>query len=408
MWQLLKLSWRSLFRNKRRTLIAGSAIGIGLASLVFSDGLILGTKEVMIRNMTGSFLGEGQIHGPGFRETGETDRTIQDLGETIAALEHDPRVAHFTVRTLAIGMISSAANHRSVLLAGVNPDLERHVSQVAEAVTQGRFLEQESPQSIVIGAKLAQDLEVSLGDRVVTTMAQAGSGDLVQELFRVSGIFEFRSRELDGGLACVNLEKARGMLAIGEAAHEIALKFADPKIPGDAGHAFWKAYSRRGNEALGWPRLMPQVEASLELMEISLYVIAAILFAIVAFGIINTLFMSIHERTFEFGVLRAIGTRPFRVGLQIVCEAGALGVFSVVMGLVLGAGLNWAFSMIGFDYRGIEFEGVTIRNLIYPVISARQFWIYPLSVLAFTVLAGIYPAVHAARIAPAEAMRRSL
>ena len=405
---LLILAWRNLFRNKRRTFIAGAAIGLGLASLIFTDGLILGMEQTMVRNLTASFLGQGQIHAAGFRQTTAVEKTIHGLKEVVGRLERDPRVSHFAVRALSQGMLSSAADYRPVEVIGVEPDRERLVSQLDDMIVKGRFFTDRNPRDVVVGADLAKDLAVSIGDRVVLTVAQSQTGTLAQDLFFVSGVYRFNSRDLDSGMALILLPKAQDLLALGQNAHEIVLDFRNPELAGDSKNRFWSEYSQGGNEALGWPELMPQVELAFRYSELSLYVLGFILFGVVAFGIINTLFMSIYERIFEFGVLRAIGTRALRVAGMIVLEAAALAVVSIAIGMVFGFLATALFSRVGIDYRGIEMMGVTIRNLIYPVFRVRQFWFYPAWVIVFTVVTSVYPAAYAARIRPAEAMRKTL
>ena len=119
----------------------------------------------------------------------------------------------------------------------------------------------------------------------------------------------------------------------------------------------------------------------------------------------NTLFMSLYERMFEFGVLRAVGTRPVRMALIILFEAGALSVLSIIIGGAVGFAVTYAYSVWGIDYVGIEFAGVTFRELIYPTLRATQFTVFPLVVFLFTLLAGIYPAVFAGRLTPSRAMQ---
>jgi ABC-type antimicrobial peptide transport system permease subunit len=153
---------------------------------------------------------------------------------------------------------------------------------------------------------------------------------------------------------------------------------------------------------------LPQLNAVLELLGFSLLLVGLILFGVVALGIINTLFMSLHERMFEFGVLRAVGTRPWRMAQLIVLEAGALAIVSIGLGNLLGLIVTSIVAKTGIDYTGIEYAGVTFRELLYPVMKVEQFILYPVWVFIFTTIVGIYPAVHAARILPAEAMRKSL
>ena len=309
MWLIfIKLAWRNLFRNNRRTLIAGIAIGIGLTSLIFVDAFMIGMEQNMVKTATSSFLGEGQIHRKGFRETQEIEKTINELDWVVSNLKQEEIVEHFTLRTQAFGMITSPANVSAINLIGINPSTEKYLSEIDDKIIEGTYFEQNNERDIVMGSKLAEILEVELGARIVVTVAQANSGVLSQEMFRISGIYHFNNREMDNGMAFIRLEKSQQMLAIGQGVHEIAIKFTDIKYGQDENLPFWKKYSQKGNEAMGWIEIMPQLKGMFEISKFSIYIIGIILFGVVAFGIINTLFMSLYERMFEFGVLRPSGT----------------------------------------------------------------------------------------------------
>lgn len=411
----LKLAWRNLFRNKRRSFITGTAIGMGLAALIFVDALFIGMERNMIRSATASFLGEGQIHRAGFRETQEIALTLNHYDETMDGLAGEAIVAHAAPRVIAFAMITSPANMSAISLIGVDPGVERHLSQIDDAIMAGEYFSGDRDRDLIIGSKLAELLEVSLGDRVVVTSTQladsgrgAEGGDLAQEMFRLSGIYHFNVRELDASMAFIRLEKAQQMLALNGGVHEIALKFQDPQVGRDESHPFWKKYSRHDNVAVGWTVLLPQLKAVFEIAGFGIYITGLILFGVVALGIVNTLFMSLYERLFEFGVLRAVGTRPFRMGALIVWEAGALAILSICLGTILGVLATLITLKTGIDYTGVEYAGVTFRELLYPVMTVKQYTFYPFWVFVFTSIVGIYPAVHAARMLPAEAMRRSL
>jgi len=404
----IKLAWRNVLRNKRRTFIAGTAIGIGLAALIYTDALVVGMERNMIRAATASFLGEGQIHSAAFRETFAIDQTVNNSGRVVAGLESDTLVQSFTTRTLAFAMISSPANMTAVTMVGVDPRREPDLSQVDEAIIEGNFLDGGGERDILIGNKLAELLEVRLGDRVVVTAAQAHTGDLAQEMFRISGIFFLNIAEMDQSMAFVRLGKAQSMLDLGTEVHEIAITFVDPKYSRNTALPFWDAYSTDGNQALGWPEILPELKAAFELSRFSTVLVGLILFGVVALGIVNTLFMSLYERMYEFGVMRAVGTSPFAIGRLIVLEAGALAVVSIVLGVILGFVATYISMRIGFDYGGIDFAGVTFTELLYPVMQVSQFIYYPIAVFLFTALVSLYPASFAARIIPAAAMRKSL
>lgn len=403
----LKLAWRNLFRNKRRTFIAGTAIGIGLAALIFVDALIISMEENMIHSATASFLGEGQIHREGFLETIEVEKTIANLDQVTAQLEQEAIVSHFTLRTLNFSMISSPANVSAVSMVGIEPATEKHLSQIDEALIEGAYFDGDNERDIVIGSKLAELLEVGLGDRIVLTAAEAHTGDLAQEMFRISGIYHFNISEMDKAMVFVRLNKAREMLNLESEAHEIAITFTNAEYGRAKDLPFWSSYSTGGNEAQGWTELLPELEAVFELSSFSTWLIGLILFAVVALGIVNTLFMSLYERMFEFGVLRAVGTRPWALARLILFEAASLAVVSSVLGMILGFIVTYIFAQTGIDYTGIEYAGMTFRELLYPVMELKQFIYYPIWVFVLTVLIGLYPASYAARMKPAKAMRRS-
>jgi ABC-type lipoprotein release transport system permease subunit len=404
----IRLAWRNMFRNKRRTVIAGIAIGMGLASLIFVDALWIGMEQNMIKSATASFLGEGQIHHQNYRQTQEVSDTIQNLSKVKKSLDQEQIVEYYTLRVFAMGMITSPANVQSVRFSGVDPPTEKNLSQLDEAIVEGSFFKGTSERDLLIGKDLAEILEVGLGDRVVVTVVQVETGDLSQEMFRISGIYHFNIQEMDRLMAFARLSKVQEMLGIGNAAHEIAIKFIHSEFGQDKELSFWDKYSQSGNEAVNWTTLLPQLEAAFELSQFSTLITALILFGVVALGIINTLFMSIHERMFEFGVIRAIGTRPFNVSRLILFEAASLAVISIILGNILGFIATFITSRIGIDYTGIEFVGVTFRELIYPKITLNQFIIYPIWVFIFTLIAGIYPAIYAAKMSPAQALHKSM
>ena len=290
----------------------------------------------MIRTATASFLGDAQIHREGFRDEQEVSMTIQALDEVTASLAEETIVQHFTQRVLVSGMITSPANVSAIHLVGVQPSTEKSLSLIDDAITKGAYFEGDNNRDVVIGAKLAEILETELGDRVVVTVVQAGTGELSQEMFRISGIYHFADEAMNSGMAFVRIQKAQEMLAIGNEVHEIAIKFTSIAYSQDTTLPFWDTYSQHGNEALSWTELMSQLSVVLEMTKYSKYIMGVILFGVVVFGIINTLFMSLYERMFEFGVLRAVGTRPFGMARVILFEAGALAIVSIGLGIILG------------------------------------------------------------------------
>jgi ABC-type lipoprotein release transport system permease subunit len=405
---LMKLAWRNVLRNKRRTLLSGMAVGITLASLMLIDGLYIGMIDSMIRTATDTFLGQGQIHARGFSDTLDVDKTINGSERIMRSLEIERLLSAYTPRTVSFGMLSSPAGVNSILLYGIDPEKEKDISMVDEAIVKGEYLLSDGEGQILVGAKVAENLEIEPGDRLVLTVAQSGTGELSQDMFRVAGIFQMGIREADSGMSFINLKKSRELLALGSETHEIVLRFKDLEHAGDRTLFLWNKYSVKGNEALGWRDLIPQLDSVIEMTEISTIITTTLVFCIVAVIIMHALFMSLYERMFEFGVLRAVGTRPLNMALIIFFEAASLSLISIVMGLVLGFIVVSFFSHYGIDYKGIEFAGVTITEMIYTELSLDQFTFYPILIFIFSLVAAVYPALYAARMTPAKAMQRSM
>ncbi len=408
MEMLIKLAWRNIFRNKRRTFLSGLAVGMGLASMIFVFAVYDGMIKSMIRTATDSFLGEGQIHAHGFRDTNEVELTIKNFQSVMGALENEDEIEHYTPRTISIGMLTSPADVATALVYGIDPHSEPPMSKLDEAMREGEYLSDDDMRGILVGSKSAENLELELGDRVVLTAAQAETGELSQELFRVRGIFHYNIKEADSAMMYIHIDKARQMLGIGPTAHEISLKFKDIERAGDRTLPLWSRYSTGGNEAIGWNDIVPQLDSVVDMTDIGAYIIGILVFCIVALTIMNTLFMSLYERMYEFGVLRAIGTRPLNMAGLILLEALLLGVVSSVIGAALGFMLTGYFSIYGIDYRGIEFASVTFTELLYPTMIPRHYITVPILILGFAGVAALYPAWFAVRLKPAETMRRSL
>ncbi len=406
---LLKLAFRNALRNKRRTFLAGVAIGVGLAGLIFVDALIISMEESMIRSATDTYLGQGRICKDGFMDTLNIEKTIDSGPEIIADLEKETIIKEYAPRTMTTAMVTSPANATSVLLIGVDPDKEKNISALSRAVNNGEYLETGDKDKILIGTELADTLMVEMGDLLVITVAQAKTGELAQAMYRVGGIFSFGMREMDGGMAFIKIDEAQSLLGMGDGIHEIAFNFTDLKMADDKEGPFWDKYKRGGNLVQSWREVLPELDAAQQMTGFMVGIMAIILFGVVSLGILNTLFMSLYERMFEFGVLRAVGTRPVRMAVMILFEAGVLAVISIIIGTIIGFGVSFFTASSGIiDYSGIEFAGVTFREPLRPVITIYQYIAYPAALFVFTLLVGLYPAVYAAKLNPVEAMRKSL
>lgn len=406
--QIASLAFRNLFRNTRRTVLTVMLIGFSLTALIAFDGIMRGMITLMVDNITGTLTGEAQIHQAGYRENLDVDIYIDNASQLEDRLERDDSLLAYAPRIVSGAMISSSYNVSAGLIYGVDAQLEQNVSKVREAVVEGSYLSG-GESELLIGISMAELLEVGLGDRIVLTLSEVDNGELAQALFRVSGILEFGLRELDENFAFINIESARRVLGMSEQqTHEYALKFVTPPSLTDSSNSLLDELNSEEIEALNWLELTPEISLILELSRYSSLVIGAVLFLLASLGVINSMFMSIYERIYEFGVLKAIGTRPNDISKLILFEAFFIALLSCVMGIALGAAIGSYTSTRGFSFGEMEFSGISLSNAILSEFNIIQFTQFPIFVVLLTIIAAVYPARFAARIIPSDALQRSL
>ena len=401
-----RLAKRSIFRNTRRTLLTVLLISCSLAAILFTDAFVRGMVETMVKISTQTFLGEGQIHRVGFREANDIDLYIKDTTTFYQQLNATTAIQAFAPRVLTGAMTSSSENVASAIVYGVDAIKEAQVSKLKMAVTQGDYLSGIDGE-IIIGEQLADLLEISLGDRLVVTVSEANGGDLSQALFRVSGLFSFNERNMDIGMAFINLAQGQKLLNI-TGVHEVALRLQHLHQAEDKNLPFWQTLNNDQIETLSWKELVPQLSSMLAMTKYSTLIVSIIMYILVCLGLINTMFMSIFERQTEFGILLAIGTRSKLLFYQIMLEGFFIGLLSITVGLLMAFILCYWGSIVGIDYSELEMSGLTLNEPIYLILDASSFATMGLATLVITLIASLYPAFHAARLQPSFAMRKTL
>jgi len=400
-----RLAKRSIFRNTRRTVLTVFLISCSLAAILFTDSFVRGMVGSMIKISTQTFLGEGQIHLQGFRAANDIDLYIKNDELLFQKLDAIKEIKAYAPRVLSGAMTSSSENVASAIVYGVDAIKEAQVSKLKQAMIQGNYLSGLEGE-ILLGNRLADLLEVSLGDRLVVTVSEANGGDLSQALFRVSGLFSFNERNMDNGMVFINLSQGQQLLNI-DGVHEVALRLEELNQADDKSLSFWQELNTEQLETLRWQALVPQLNSMLAMTKYSTLIVSVIMYILVALGLINTMFMSIFERQTEFGILLAIGTRPKQLFLQIILEGFFIGLLSVLAGLLLAFIFCYWGSVTGIDYSDIEMTGMTLNEPIYLILDVFSFAQMGIATLGVIVIACLYPAMHAARLQPSFAMRKT-
>ncbi len=403
----LKLAWRNLFRNTRRTFLTALLIASSLVVLILVDGLVLGMMDVMVGGITKTLEGEAQVTHKEFRTNLEVEYFIEDPMPLIKRIEADPDVSGYGPRIIIGGMIASSYNTTGGLIYGVDHEKEISVSRLRDALVEGQYLSGDD-RELLMGKPMADLLEIKLGDRLVVTAAAVDTNEITQELFRLTGTFEFGPEEMDENLVFINLPKAQALLGMEGHLHQIALQFHDPELSKNRELPLFQALSSDDIEALGWLDLQPSIGAMIEMSSYSTLIVGIVLFLLTSLGVINSMFMSIYERIYEFGVSKAIGTTPWQIIQLVLFEALLLAIIACVFGLSAAYLLGDYFSEHGVPMGKMEVSGIVVDGNMYTRLTPHQFIRFPIYVTLLTVAAALYPAAFASRIVPTQALQRAL
>lgn len=400
----LVLAWRNIWRHTRRSMLTVATVATGLAAVMFGQSFLRSFQGQMIEKATGVMLGHAQVQARAARDRKVPEVLIDQPGRWRALLEADPRVEAAGARIQYTGLVYGSGGSRGVLVSGVEPEREKRLSIIPQYLKEGRYLG-ESPRDAVLGAKLASDLDVRVGERLVL-MAQAADGQMGSELFRVAGIYRTDSTAYDGQVVYVPLEAAQRLRGQPDRASQVvarlkdvrlAQEFADEKGRELPPEAALLSYRDTGAEIVGIKRFQDAL----------LVVLLIVIFSIVGLGTLNTVSMSFYERIREFGVLRALGARRAAVFRVLLAEAACMGLLGALFGLAAGLGVIGFFGLRGLDLplgRAMAYF-MPFDDVIYTRPQwAMHLW-SALGVYAVCLVAALAPAARAARLVISDALR---
>jgi len=330
---LVRLAWRNLWRNKRRSLIVLASVAIGVIAAVLMDTLSRGMAYQMLHNQVGTHVSHIQIHRKGFRDNPTIQSTVPRKDSVDQVLQETPGIAFSSRRVLTYGLVSSATNSSGISIIGIDPQHERSITTIEASIVKGTYLSRSNNEA-VIGESLAERLDVGLGDRIVT-MASAVDGHVGSDVFRIVGLFKTVSSEFDKASMYVSRANAQSMLSLVDQVSEYALILTDIEGLSEVQLAI---QSRLGPEyeVLTYAEILPILVTQIDMFEQSMTIFYVIVGVALIFGIINVMLMSVFERIHELGVLKAIGMKDGKLLTMVLLEAFFLGIIGTVVGFCLG------------------------------------------------------------------------
>ena len=426
LYLLVKISWRNLWRNPRGTLLTALALGLGLALLLISLGLLDGGHEQTIADGVRFGPGHVVVQAKGYQDSSSDElllpaQVVSNVEGFLQTGNIKKVVRGVSPRLLATGLMSTSASSAGVRLVGVIPKDDQAVSLIPQRMVEGTWLTSDDKLSgVVIGDELARKLELKIGSKAVLMTqalrspgAKTGSdtGDEMQStLLRVSGIFRTGLQAIDANMVFVPLSAAQALLGVSDGqVTQVALLLAQEGDSPLVARALRKQLTGSPVEVLTWRESLPMLAQILGLDHAFNYIMNGVILAMVGLGILNTILMRVLERRYEFGVSKALGLRPRQLAVMVVGESLALTAISLALGLALGLSVQHYFATAGLDLRWVFKAGLPPALVFDPILYsrlsvARIVWSVSI-VFAMATIISFYPALKAARTDLPDALK---
>ena len=403
----LRMAWRNLWRHKRRTWLTATAMIFSNVLLVFMISLQFGSYDMMINNTLQSFSGHFQIQKDGYNDNPKLRLSIESIQPLATELRRTMPEARVAARAAAFALASSEQRSFGVQVIGVQPDFEPGVSTIPGLVKQGSFLQDPNAAEIVIGAVMARNLKVGIGDEI-TLLGSGRDGSFAAGVLTVTGIYASGIQEMDRSFAEIPLGYFQEMFAMGDHGNSIAVAVESlDHVAPELINAKRVVSGHDGLLVIGWTALHPGLKQAIQADLSSAWFMYGVLIILVAFSVLNTQLMSVLERTREFGVITALGIKPRQLASLVMLETTLMALIGLSIGVFLGWLVALYFNVVGFSYPGME-EVAARFNLpgkMYPSVTVFSMMLGPFVVFLFCLLASIYPATRLYRLQPVDAMR---
>ena len=400
------LAWRNIWRQPHRTALSLSSIAIAGTITVFLLALQQGAYGTMKESVLKLMDGFAQLQPPGYADDPDIRKSIPQYGPLLAHLRDLPDVTAATPRAASYAILSNGPQSYGAAVVGVDPTSETQVSNLDSTITKGRYLKSGDESAVVVGAGLARNLKLKPGDKL-TMLGSAQDGSIAADILTVTGIFSTGSPELDRQVVEMPLGRFQQDFAMGGSVNLIAVSGHRLSAINAAIPALKQIAEKHDLVARDWTKLEPALHDVILLDASFSALIYVSLVIIVVFIILNTLLMSVLERTREFGMLMAIGMKPRQIGRMVWLELLFLAGTGAVIGIALGSAITAWTSTHGIPFPGAEalFSQWNMPSTLYPHLDFMSALAGPLAILIAIAIAGLIPYARVRRLEPVTAMR---
>lgn len=402
---LLKVAWRNIWRNKKRSLIIIGAVTVGVSTGIFLMAFYNGMVEQRVRMAIQNEISHLQVHHPGFRKDYDIGYYISQGPATLQQIRSRETVQQAAGRIIIQGMIGSASGSSGITINGVMPEEENELTALKGKLLAGNYFDPSGRNEIIIGEKLMKKLNLSLRKKTILTF-QDTSGNIVSAAFRITGVFKTSNAPYDESNVFVQIRDVDSLAGLQYQYNEIAvLLHAGNTL--DATLAALKG-SFPAAEIISWKDISPEIALTVSVADQMVFIFMGIILLAIAFGIINTMLMAILERTREIGMLLALGMNRARIFSMVLMETVLLVLAGCPGGIAISMTAIAITHRTGLSFKKFSdvYASFGYSEVIYPELALRQFTAILLLVVITALVSSLFPAWRALHLKPAEAMRK--
>ena len=411
--QLNGLAWKNLWRHKRRTLITGFSISLG----IFLSTTFTGTGDYTYTNMidASAAMGFGHVtvEAKDFNDTPSLDKRLKDTEKLRTQIAQLTNVSDATVRIMGQAMFASASKSVGGSFLAINPATESaEINLLIRAITEGALFAEDDLRGIVIGSIMAEKLKLKLGKKIVYTTTDI-NGEIVGEVARIRAIFRTGLDEVDGAVVLLPINRVRETLGYSpDEASMITVIISDQRRAIEVRDQIAAMIDDQQTETLSWQQTQRDLAGLITIDKTTNYLSQVLIGVVIAAGILNTLLMGVMERTREFGIMMAIGMPPSALFRLVILESFWLAILGLIMGVIITAPWFYYLYYTGLDFSKVFDEMGSYSAggvLLDPVIHIRLFKESIIAILSgvftLTLISGLYPAWRAVKTNPVETLK---
>ena len=372
---ITKIGWLSIWRNKRRTLISLFSIIIGTGIPTFFICIAWGFYAGLIDDVARLMSGHITYEHVEYRNSPSNDLWVDDIQKINKTLNNNVEVLYTKQMVNLQGVAHTAKGSVGISLMGIEPDKEIVISFLPENIIKGKYLSKGDKRWVVVGDQLAENLNIDVGKKFVFTTNDV-KGELVEELFRVKGIFKTGSKEIDGHFVQSDIGRARKIAGLSnDDVSQLGIIVKNPDTHESFIKELQKSQAKNNGVFLSWQKIMPDVATTIRMDRTAISSFMIMLVVIVLFTMFSTILLSALERKREFASLLAIGTQQIELKVQIFIETIFFGLIACPLGSLLGVGVaKWVegydmMNVVGGKPEDMSVGGFGMDTVITPLFS---------------------------------------